>query len=282
MMMFLNKRTIAIALAGALTLAGCGKPQTETPPGATEPVAPAAADAQQPPPTVAEPAALRGATNDVSTAVPAAAEVQQPPTPAESAAPVVATGDTLTAASEFATKSLASPFVSADAALKESFDSALIANQIGDYARAVRELEALANTPDLTSEQKQAVQDLLTEALKKASDLAATNTTPAAATQKAQTPPEFPLATTETALPSQNLRESLFSTADPAVKRSFARANAAFNIGNYDSALAELQDLATNSQLNWQQKYAVQSLLDKTPQSVPAAPAQAPGQTPKR
>jgi hypothetical protein len=59
------------------------------------------------------------------------------------------------------------------------------------------------------------------------------------------------------------------------VKETFARAKAAYDIGNYESALAELRDLATNAQLNWQQKYAVQALLDKTPQSAPA-------QTPKR
>jgi hypothetical protein len=46
------------------------------------------------------------------------------------------------------------------------------------------------------------------------------------------------------------------------------------------TAEAELRDLATNSQLNFQQKYAVQALLDKTPQTAPATPAQSPGQTP--
>ena len=45
MIMLSDKWTLAIALAGALTLAGCGKPQTDTQPSASEPAAPAAAEA---------------------------------------------------------------------------------------------------------------------------------------------------------------------------------------------------------------------------------------------
>ena len=233
-------------------LAGCGKPQTETQPGAGEPAPPAAADAQQ------------------------------PPSPAESVAPEVATNNTLTAAAEFATKSLASPFAKADMALMESYNRALIAFQIGDYARAVTELDDLAAAPDLTPAQQQAVKDLLAKALKMAPDLAASHAAAAAAAAgaaKPETPPEFPVAVPGTVESAKNVLESPFSTADPAIKRSFARAKAAYDIGSYESALAELRDLATNSQLNFQQKYAVQSLLDKTPQSVPA---KSPAQTPKR
>ncbi len=249
-MMLSDKRTLAVTLAGALALAGCGKPQTE------------------PQPSVSEPAA------------PAAAEAPQPPTPAEPAAPAVETNDALTGAAAFQSKSLASPFVQADLALKESYNRALIAFQIGDYPRAVSELQDLAKTPELTPEQKRAVQDLLTETFKAAPALAATNSAAAGpGSAKPDAPPVFPLVTPDAAQSPQNLPESPFSTADPAVKETFARAKAAYDIGNYEVAAAELRDLVTNAQLNYQQKYAVQALLDKTPQS---APAKSPGQTPKR
>ena len=244
-MMLIDKWTLAMALGGALALAGCGKSPADPQPSADEPAAPAAAD------------------------------TQQPPTPDEAATATTTTNDTLSGGGEFATKSLASPFAQADMALKERYDRALIAYQIGDYARTVSELQDLAELPDLNPQQKQAVQDLLAETLKAAPALAATNTTSAAAARKAQPPPEFPLATTESAQSPNSLPENPFSTADPAVGRRFARAKAAFDIGNYESARTELRDLGTNAQLNWQQKYAVQALLDKTPQSVPA-------QTPKR
>jgi hypothetical protein len=242
-------QTLALALASAALLAGCGKPQTETQPGASEPAAPAAPEAGQ------------------------------PSTPASFISPTVDTNEAPTGAAAFQSKSLASPFAQAELGLKESFNRALIAFQIGDYARAVSELQDLAETPDLNPQQQQAVQDLLAETLKLAPELAATNTTPAAATRKAQPPTAFPLATTEPAQSPKNSPESPFSTADPAVKDSFARAKAAYDIGNYERALVELRDLATNNQLNWQQKYAVQALLDKTPQR---APAQSPGPAPTR
>ena len=251
-MMFSNKWMLVIALAGALALAGCGKPQTGTLPSASEPAAPTAADAQQ------------------------------PPTPAEPAASMEGTNETLTAGAEFATKSLASPFATADMALMESYNRALIAFQIGDYARAVTELDDLANTPDLTPAQQQGVKDLLAKALKMAPDLAASHAAAAAGTAQPATPPEFPVVVPGAVESPANVLESPFSTADPAIKRSFARAKAAYDIGSYESARAELQDLATNSQLNFQQKYVVQALLDKTPQTAPAAPAQSPGQTPNR
>ena len=237
-----DKRILAIALVGSLMLAGCGKPQADTQPGATE------------------------------LAAPAAAAAQQPPTPADAAAPV-ATNQTLSAAGEFATKSLASPFAGADMALMESYGRALIAFQIGDYPRAVTELDDLAGAPDLTPAQQQAVKDLLAQALKMAPELAASHAAAAAGAAKPATPPEFPVPVPGTVESPANVLESPFSTADPAIKRSFARAKAAYDIGSYESALTELRDLATNNQLNWQQKYAVQTLLDKTPQAAPAAPA---------
>jgi hypothetical protein len=241
-------RTLAVILAGALALVGCGKPQIETQPGAGEPMAAAPADAQQ------------------------------TPSAADLAAPVAATNETLTPGAEFATKSLASPFAAADMGLKESYDRALIAFQIGDYARAVSELDDLAGMPDLPPAQQRAVKELLAQTLKLAPELAARQ----AGTAAPQTSPEFPVVVPGTIEAPKNVPESAFSTADPSVKESFARAKAAYDIGNYESALAELRDLATNAQLNWQQKYAVQSLLDKTPQNLPAAPAKPPGQTPKR
>jgi hypothetical protein len=224
--------TLALAMAGALILAGCGKPQTGTQPAATEPAAPVTAD------------------------------TQQPATPADPAASAVGANAPLSGAAEFVTKSLASPFAEADMALKESYDRALIAFQIGDYPRAVSELDDLARSPDLTTAQQQAVKDLLAKALTKAPDLAVGR----AAAAEPETPSQFPLVVSGTVESPRNLVDSAFSTADPATRRSFARAKAAYNIGNYESALAELQDLATNPQLNFQQKYAVQALLDKTPQ----------------
>jgi len=73
---------------------------------------------------------------------------------------------------EFTRKSLASAFARASQALKESYDSALVAVQIGNYDRAVDELRALAENSELTTEQQKAVQDLLAQALKEAPELA--------------------------------------------------------------------------------------------------------------
>jgi hypothetical protein len=230
MMMFSGKWITAVTLAGALAVAGCGKPQADAPPSATEP-----------------------ATLDV-------ADAQPPPTAPEPGAPVAATNDTLTAAGKFAAASEASPFAKGELALKESYNRALIAFQIGDYARAVSELDDLVGTPELTPVQHRAVRDLLAKTLKLAPELAASQAITATAK-----PAEFPVAVPGTAEAPKNVPESPFSTADPAIKRSFARAKAAYDLGNYESARAELQDLATNTQLNFQQKYAVQALLDKTP-----------------
>jgi hypothetical protein len=236
-----NKWTTALALAGGLALAGCGKPQTDTQPAVSDAPAAAAADSR---------------------------ETASPVEPATSAP---ATNEALSGGAEFARKSEASPFAQADLALKESYNRSLIAFQIGDYPRAANELQDLAKTPDLAPEQKRAVQKLLAETLKAAPELAAGNSAAAAAgSVRADAPPVFPLASPETAQTPKNLPESPFSTADPAVKESFARARAAYDIGNYEVALAELRELSTNAQLNFQQKYAVQSLLDSTPQAPPA------------
>jgi hypothetical protein len=225
--------SLALALGSALLMAGCGKPQSGTEPGAGEPAATATADTEQQAVT------------------------------ADSAAGAAATNGALTGGAEFATKSLASPFAQADAGLNESFKRALIAFQIEDYASAVSELDDLAATPDLTPAQQQAVKDLLAKALKMAPDLAASRE--AAATAMAQPPAEFTVAAPGDAEAPKNVSESPFSTADPAIKRSFARAKTAFDLGNYETAAVELKDLLSNPQLNFQQKYAVQAMLDKTP-----------------
>jgi hypothetical protein len=149
-----------------------------------------------------------------------------------------------------------SPFAAADPALKESFARALLAYNIGDYPRAASELKELPGAYELDAEQAKAVKALLKKTLGAAPELAASNAAPAAA--QAET---FALAS-ETEPP--------FSTADASVREGYNRAKAAFDIENYQVALSELQSLATNAQLNWQQKYAVQTLLDKTPQTVAA------------
>ena len=87
--------------------------------------------------------------------------------------------------------SLASPFAQAEQVLKESYNRALIAFQIEDYASAVTELDDLAVSPDLTPEQRQAVKDLLATALKKAPELAASRA--AMAPPGTENPPEFPV-----------------------------------------------------------------------------------------
>jgi hypothetical protein len=236
-----DPRALAIALGGALLLAGCGKPKPGDQSSSPEP-------------------ASSGA-------------VSEAPASAATATSPAATNEAISGGGEFAQKSEASPFAQADLALKESFNRALIAFQIGDYTRALSELQDLAANSDLTPRQKQAVQDLLAQTLKAAPELAATNSALAAAVAgKAGAVSQFPVTDPASA-------ENPFSTADPAVRDSFARAKNAHNIGDYEKAQGELKDLSTNAQLNWQQKYAVQSLLDKTPQTAPAAPA---SQSPNR
>ena len=103
-------------------------------------------------------------------------------------------------------------------------------------------------------------------------DVLAAATSPATGTlsSKTEVAPVFPLVNPDT---PGKVPENPFATADPAVRESFERAKAAYEIGNYPSVLAELQVLATNAQLNWQQKYAVQALLDKTPRNAPSSSA---------
>jgi hypothetical protein len=306
MMKSLQTHIIAVAIAAALVVAGCGKPQTETQPGASEPTAAATADAQLPPaPIESNPAPAtddtllggagftrksRGnpfaktgqtlkenykAAPELATGSKATTDPDTPEIPVSvPGATVAGTNATRPGGAEFTRKSLASPFARADQALKEGYDSALIAFQIGNYARAVTELEMLAESPDLNSEQHQAVRKLLAQTLKAAPELSATNSAAAAsANAKTETPLVFPLAPPDHTQSPGSLPENPFSTADPPTRESFARANAALNIGNYESAVLILKELVTNAQLNWQQKYAAQSLLDKTPQSAPATPS---------
>jgi len=228
-----------MGIVGALALAGCGKPRSETLPAVNEPAGPAAIDALQ------------------------------PSAPAEAAPLEVFTNDAPTAGGKFTTTALASPFAEANMALRESYNRALIACQIGDYANAVTELDDLSATPDLTPAQRQAIKDLLAQALKMAPELASRAATAADAGQP-QTPPQFPLVAPDTAASPNDVQGNPFSTADAATWRSFTRAKAAFKVGDYDTALTVLKDLASDPRLNYQQKYAVQSMLDKIPQAVPA------------
>jgi len=101
---------------------------------------------------------LPGTTTEAGVVVPGEAEPE----------PALAIDDTRPGGGEFARKSLASPFAQAGQAMKESYDSALVAVQIGDYDRAVEELRALSEYADLTTEQQKAVRDLLAQALKEA------------------------------------------------------------------------------------------------------------------
>jgi hypothetical protein len=253
-MTLIDLRILAVALAVALMAAGCGKPPADTQAVAVDSPAAATAENQQRA-SAAQPAARTAGTNGAG-------------------------ASSATGAAAFMAKSLASPFASADQDLKQTFDRALIAFQIGDYARAAVELYDLAGTPGLNAQQQQAIEDLWNQTQKLAPEVFNTNTvTVAAAGPGSDAPAQFPLVATDPASPANRLPENPFSTADPAVQETFARAKAAFDIGNYDAALTELRDLVTNPQLNFQQKYAVQSMLDKTPQAAPAKP---PGETPKR
>lgn len=163
-------------------------------------------------------------------------------------------------AQSFATELQASPFANADLGIKESFARALIAYNIGDYDRAFSEATDLKNTAGLTAEQSKAVKQLLARIAKAAPEVAATN---ALLANVAQPQPEI--------FPEAAENQPLFSTADPGVRETFDRAQAAFNIGNFTVAAEELKTLVTNAQLNARQRYAAQVLLDKTPQVVPGS-----------
>jgi hypothetical protein len=197
--------------------------------------------------------------------------------PANPATATSATNDTPTSAAGFVAASLASPFVQADLSLMESYNRALIAFQIGDYSRAAAELRDLAGDPDLNPQQKQAVADLLAKTLKLAPELARTNAGSVANVDSRKAKPaEFPVADGPLGESPKNLAENPFASADPAVKRSYSRARAAFDIGDYAIAVGELNTLSTNLQLNYQQKFAVQDLLSKASHKGLVAPARAP------
>ncbi len=246
-----NALMAAAVITGTLLQAGCGKPSTGTEPSASVESSPAAIPQEARPPLSAQAESLAVATNEA---------------PADPATP----------AGELAVKVLASPFAASEMALKESFSRAIIAFQIADYPTAMTELEGLAATPGLTPEQVQAVRELMAQTLKLAPELAASR----AATGATNLAPTSQFAVTvpgALGVPA-NVPESAFTTADPSVKRSFARAKAAFDIGSFDKAMVELQGLATNGQLNWQQKSVVDQLLVLASRALPTMPAQAPGQ----
>ena len=164
--MFSTKWTIAVALSAALAVTGCGKQQTDASPGANNNPAASAGNLQQP---GAAPGDSLGAASIGDLATNAA-------NPAD-----------------FLSKSTASPFETANADLKASYDSALHAFQIGDYARAASELQALAGASGLTELQKQAVDNLWLQTLKLAPNLAATNTAATATgTPKPNAPDQTP------------------------------------------------------------------------------------------
>jgi hypothetical protein len=234
-----RQQLFASAVIGALLLAGCGKSSTGETPAPSGPPAAEPSGAAQPAAAVESPGAA-----------------SEPNGPAEGAA-------------AFSQKAASSPFAQADPALKESFNRALIAFQIADYPRAAGELRDLAADASLSPLQKQVVDDLLAQTLKLAPQLAATNSALASANAGAT----FPVPSADTAQLPGNVPDDPFSTADPSIRASFARARIAFDIGNYAAALPELASLATNAQLNWQQRYAVQSLLDKTPRASTLPPA---------
>lgn len=190
------------------------------------------------------------------TAAPADPQTAQAPVDADAGHPTNASPDTqpppTNAGAAFALKSASSPFIAAAPALRETYDRALIAFQIEDYAGAISELDDLALQPDLTDPQKAAIKALLDEALKMAPD--------APRNLAGQAPVE---------INTNSLSEDVFTSANNAVRRSYARALAAYKIGDYATALSELKDLSVTPELNAQQKSAVQFLLDRTPQSAP-------------
>jgi hypothetical protein len=169
----------ATAVAAAIAATGCGKPKP-------------ASEASQPAP---EPAAAPAAAQDVritevrlpADAPPAPQAAEKSPAPAVTVPdapppdPAPATNETVFAGGDFTRQSLASPFAEAGQALKEGYDAALVAFQIGNYSRVLAEIDLLEESTDLTAEQKQAMQELKTRALAAAPELrtnGGTSTTP--------------------------------------------------------------------------------------------------------
>ncbi len=142
-----------------------------------------------------------------------------------------------------------------NSALAESYNRALVACQAGDYARAAGELRLLAGTPGLTPEQERAVQDLLTQVLKAASESSLTtgtnDTRPGGA--------EF----------TRKSLASPFAGAGQALKEGYDAALIAFQIGDYDRVVSELKVLLENPDLTPEQKQAVQDLLAQTSKAAP-------------
>ncbi len=227
---------VALSVAGALGVAGCGNRQSDGQAAVSEPA----------PATVAE---ARGQATSP--------EGQAPVLDTNAAPPETGGG-----ATEFMKASLESPFATADLGLKESYNRALIAFQIGDYPQALSELQDLGTNGGLSAEQRKAVQKLLEQTRKATPGVDARNAL--ATTNGGSSATTYPLA-------AEN--EAPFSTADPAVRETFARAKAAYEIGNYSVAAAELKELLAKPALNAQQKYEAQLLLDRTPQAMPATPA---------
>lgn len=59
--------------------------------------------------------------------------------------------------------------------MRETYSDALIAYQIGDYAKVIEKLTTLTSTELMTTEQNQAVQDMLEKAKAGAASAAASN-----------------------------------------------------------------------------------------------------------
>jgi hypothetical protein len=246
-------RTMAVAVAAGLILAGCGKRHSESQFAADE----------------ATNLATAGAEFMVSSTEP----------PVATAANVLPSGG-----GEFTQKSMASPFAQADRALRENYDSALIAFQIGDYARAGAELRLLAEL-DLTPEQASVVQDLLAQTLKAAPELASTGRAVAAEGTDGATPSGSRAAGSGTVQEAMafNTREarpggaeftrksmaSPFAQAHPALKESYDSILVAVQIGDYDRAFNEIDELAGTADLTAAEK---QALLDLLAQMLKAAP----------
>lgn len=239
-----DARILAAALAAGLVWAGCGKPQGQSPPLAGE------------------------------LAVPAAREAEPPALPAEPAAAAV-TDETPPGAAEFVQKSLASPFAQAGQALKEGYDAALIAFQVGDYARAASELRLLAKTPGLTPDQERAVGELLAQTLQAAPELA--SVAPPSQGSPAVSAAADPSAATAAngARPggAEFTRKSLaspFAEVGQALKESYDSALVAVQIGDYARAVSELKVLAENPDLTPEQMQAVRDLMTETVKPDPS------------